>query len=212
MPTLKELLDQTTVLHSHLCPRQVLGVRMGLYAGELLGLPVPQADKRLYTIMETDGCAADGVAVAVNCWVGRRTMRIEDYGKVAATFVDTQTSQALRLVPRPDVRHTARAYAPQAESKWEAQLIGYQLMPAAELFAVREVVLRTPIERIISRPGRKALCAVCGEEIMNEREVVRDGLVLCCACAGESYYEMPMLIELQMLTPGSLPQPAHSNR
>ena len=189
MPTLKELLDTTTALHRHLCPRQVLGVRMGLYAGELLGLALPQADKRLYTIMETDGCAADGVAVATNCWVGRRTMRIEDYGKVAATFVDTETGQALRLVPRPTVRGAARAYAPEADNKWEAQLVGYQLMPNDELFDVREVVLRTPIEQIISRPGRKALCAVCGEEIMNEREVARDGLVLCRACAGESYYE-----------------------
>jgi hypothetical protein len=63
MPTLKELLDQTTAMHRHLCPRQVLGVRMGLYAGELLGLALPQSDKRLYTIVETDGCAADGIAV-----------------------------------------------------------------------------------------------------------------------------------------------------
>ena len=113
MPTLKELLDTTTAMHRHLCPRQVLGVRMGLYAGELLGLALPQPDKRLYTIMETDGCAADGVAVAVNCWVGRRTMRIEDYGKVAATFVDTQTGQAMRIVPRASVRgDCARLCAP----------------------------------------------------------------------------------------------------
>jgi len=188
VPTRKELLDMTTAMHRHLCPRQVLGVRMGLYAGELLGLALPQSDKRLYTIVETDGCAADGIAVAVNCWVGRRTLRIEDYGKVAATFVDTQTGQALRIVPRPTVRQRAYAYAPDAASKWEAQLIGYQLMPADELFDVQEVRLRTPIEAIISRPGRKALCDVCGEEIMNEREVRRDGALLCRACAGDSYY------------------------
>ncbi len=188
MPTLKELLDTTTAMHRHLCPRQVLGVRMGLYAGELLGLALPQQDKRLYTIVETDGCAADGIGVAVNCWVGRRTMRIEDYGKVAATFVDTQTGVTLRLVPRPTVRGAARAYAAEAGNKWEAQLVGYQLMPCAELFDVQEVQLRTPIEQIISRPGRKALCAVCGEEIMNEREVRRDGAALCRACAGDGYY------------------------
>ena len=188
MPTLKELLDQTTAMHRHLCPRQVLGVRMGLYAGELLGLALPQSDKRLYTIMETDGCAADGVAVAVNCWVGRRTMRIEDFGKVAATFVDTQTGVTLRIVPRPTVRQAAHAYAAEAGSKWEAQLVGYQLMPCEELFDVRQVVLRTPIEQIISRPGRKALCGVCGEEIMNEREVQVDDVTLCRSCAGASYY------------------------
>jgi len=108
--------------------------------------------------------------------------------KVAAAFVDTQTGAVLRLVPRPTVRHAARAYAPQADNKWEAQLIGYQLMPAVELFDVREVVLRTPVEQLISRPGRKALCDVCGEEIMNKREVRRDGALLCRACASASYY------------------------
>ncbi len=163
---------------------------MGLYAGELPGLALPQSDKRLYTIVETDGCAADGIGVAVNCWVGRRTMRIEDYGKVAATFVDTQTGVTLRLVPRPTVRHAARVYAPQAVNKWDAQLVGYQLMPADELFEVQQVQLRTSIEQIISRPGRKAICAVCGEEIMNEREVLREGVTLCRACAGESYYAL----------------------
>jgi len=191
MPTLKELLDQTTAMHRHLCPRQVLGVRMGLYAGELLGLALPQAGKRLYSIVETDGCAADGIGVAANCWVGRRTMRIEDYGKVAATFVDTPTGQALRIVPRPTVRRAARVYAPEASTLWEAQLVGYQLMACDELFDVHEVVLRTPIEQIISRPGRKALCGICGEEIMNEREVLRDGFALCRACAGGGYYDIP---------------------
>ena len=126
--------------------------------------------------------------------------------KVAATFVDTQTGQALRLVPRPNVRGDARAYASQAANKWEAQLIGYQLMPAAELFDVQEVALRTPIAQIISRPGRKALCAACGEEIMNEREVVRDGTALCRACAGEGYYALPVAIDLPALEWASLPR------
>src|SRR3989337_2741885 len=98
--SLNNLLQASAALHHHLCPRQVIGVRMGLYAGQILRLDLPQTDKRLLTIMETDGCASDGVAVATNCWVGRRTMRVEDYGKVAATFVDTQTGEAFRLAPR----------------------------------------------------------------------------------------------------------------
>lgn len=32
-------------------------------------------------------------------------------------------------------------------------------------------------------------CDVCGEEIINEREVHREGLTLCRACAGVSYYQ-----------------------
>ena len=191
MKELAELLRATADLHRHLCPRQVLGVRMGLYAGRLLGLDLPQSDKRLFTIMETDGCAADGVSVATNCWVGRRTLRIEDYGKVAATFVDTQTDRSIRIVPRGTVRDAAyTSYGSRARNRWEAQLIGYQLMSSEELFDIQAVVPATPVQQLISRAGRKAICDYCGEEIMNEREVVQNGLILCRACAGPAYYRL----------------------
>ena len=112
---------------------------MGMYAGEILNLDLPQSDKRLYTIVETDGCSSDGVAVATNCWVGRRTMRVEDYGKVAATFVDTKTGEAIRIVPRCEARQLAFDFAPEAKNKWEAQLLGYQQMPNEMLFLVSPV-------------------------------------------------------------------------
>lgn len=185
---LTELLDQSAALHRHLCPRQVLGVRMGMLAGEVLALALPQMSKRLLTIAETDGCAVDGISVATGCWVGRRTLRVEDYGKVAATFVDTEAGRAVRIVPRAGCRERARAYAPGARNKWEAQLLGYQRMPAEELFSVQSVQLKVAVAEFISQPGVKAICDTCGEEIMNEREVVRDGQVLCRACAGEAYY------------------------
>jgi formylmethanofuran dehydrogenase subunit E len=167
---------------------------MGLLAGELLGLGLPQSDKRLLTIMETDGCSADGVSAATGCWVGRRTRRVEDYGMVAATFVDTQTERALRIAPRSDVRQRARDYAPEARNKWEAQLLGYQRMPAEALLAVTPVQLKLTVAQIVSRAGCKVACDTCGEEVMNEREVVRDGLTLCRACAGDSYYLVPLEI------------------
>lgn len=196
MKTLAELLKESAALHRHLCPRQVLGVRMGLLVGEVLGLDLPQGDKRLFTIAETDGCAVDGISVATNCWVGRRTLRVEDYGKVAATFVDTHSGQTIRIVPRVDARSRAREYAPEARNKWEAQLLGYQRMPATELLAVQSVQLRTPIEHLISRPGLKTICEICGEEIMNEREVIREEATLCRACASESYYLLPAQLPL----------------
>ena len=111
MPAFEELLYQSAVLHQHLCPRQVLGVRMGLAGGRWLGLDVPQIDKRLLAIVETDGCLIDGLAVATGCRVGRRTMRVLDFGKVAATFVDTQTGRAVRITPSASTRHRAKVYA-----------------------------------------------------------------------------------------------------
>jgi formylmethanofuran dehydrogenase subunit E len=188
--SLDDLLQACTALHHRFCPRQVLGVRMGMLAGEILGLDLPQSDKRLLAIVETDGCGADGIAVATGCWVGRRTMRIEDYGKVAATFVDTLTHRAVRIVPRTQARQLACTYAPEAGNPWEAQLLGYQRIPADELLSVQAVCLNLPVEQIVSQAGLRVTCESCGEEIMNGREVVREGEVLCKSCAGSSYYSV----------------------
>jgi len=186
---LENLLRDCAALHTHLCPRQVLAVRMGMLAGAELGLETPRADKRLLTLVETDGCAADGVAVATGCRVGRRTLRIVDFGKVAATFVDTRDGHALRISPRLGVRERAWAYAPDARSRWRAQLQGYQRMPAEELLQVREIELTSSLARLLSKPGYRVECQACGEEVLNEREILREGMTLCRACAGESYYQ-----------------------
>ncbi len=188
MPSLEELLHQSATFHNHLCPRQVLGVRMGLAGGCWLGLNVPQQDKRLLTIVETDGCGADGIAVATGCSLGRRTMYFYDFGKVAATFVDTQTGRAVRVVPSAISRERAKDYAPEAESRWHAYLLGYQRMPDEELLDIREIALTISIAELLSKDGYRVNCDRCGEEIINEREVGHEGLTLCRACAGGRYY------------------------
>jgi formylmethanofuran dehydrogenase subunit E len=185
---LDELLAQSAAQHRHLCPRQVLGVRMGMLAGELLELELPQTNKRLFTFVETDGCFADGIAAATGCRLGRRTMRLIDFGKVAATFVDTRTDRALRIRPRADVRERAQRYAPEAQSRWHAYLAAYQVMPVAELLAYQPVTLTIDLRALISRAGARTTCTRCGEEIINEREVIRDGAPICRGCAGENYY------------------------
>lgn len=191
MTDLQTILENSSSRHSHLCPRQVLGARMGMFASDVLGLtlPQPKTKKRLLTILETDGCFADGVEVATGCTVGHRTLRVEDYGKIAAVFVDTQSGRAVRLAPRLDVRERARLYAPQEMRHYFAQLEGYQIMPSDELFTVQEVALTTSIEAIVSRAGVRVNCERCGEEIMNEREIIRDGQTLCRGCAVPIYYQ-----------------------
>lgn len=187
VPGLAACLTRLAPLHARLCPRQVLGARIGLHAGDLLGVPLPQADKRLLAIVETDGCAVDGVAVATGCSVGRRTMRIVDFGKVAATFVDTATEQAVRIRPRAGARQRAAGFA--AGDRWLAMLEAYQRLPAGELLEAEPVALTVPLGRIISRPGLHRPCDRCGEEVMNEREADLGGAVVCRGCAGGRYYE-----------------------
>ncbi len=187
-PTFDELLQISADLHKHLCPRQVLGVRMGMAAGRWLGLALPQTNKRLLTIVETDGCGADGIAVATGCWVGRRTLRVIDFGKMAATFIDTRSGTAVRITANSAARELAKYAAPDAKNRWEAYLLGYRRMTDEELLNIQPVALEISVEQLISRPGVRVACAQCGEEIINEREVMVGNEPWCKACAGERYY------------------------
>lgn len=185
---LQEILAMSAARHTHLCPRQVLGARLGMAGVSILGLDDSCSDKRLLIIIETDGCFADGIQAATGCSVGHRTLRVEDYGKIAATFMDVKTGQALRIAPKLDSRQRALAYAPDERRPYFAQLQAYQVMPAHELLDIQPVRLRIPIQQIVSRPGMRVNCDHCGEEIINEREVIRNGQTLCLPCASGGYY------------------------
>ena len=189
MRPLDDILRESSTYHSHLCPRQILGARMGLYAAELLGLALPRKDKRLLAISEIDGCFVDGISAATGCTLGHRTLRIEDYGKVAATFANITTAKAIRLAPQREIRRQAFAFAPGESRRYFAQLYAYQVMLNDELLSIQEVKLNTSLEEIFSRPGVRVNCDVCGEEIMNEREILQNGLTLCRMCAEGGYYQ-----------------------
>jgi formylmethanofuran dehydrogenase subunit E len=122
--------------------------------------------------------------------VGHRTLRVEDYGKVAATFVDTKHNRAVRVAPKLDIRDKAHQFAPHQERRYFAQLEAYQVMPIEELVSIEEVILTTPINEIISRAGVRVNCEFCGEEIINGREIIHEEITLCKPCAGNSYYQM----------------------
>lgn len=181
-PALPDALRRSAERHAHLCPRQVLGARLALAGAAALGIALPQIDKRLLTIVESDGCFSDGVAVTANCWVGRRTMRVEDYGRIAVTLVDTGDGRAVRCRPRTDVRGRVGAWAPGAE-RWAAYVLAYQRMPDADLIDIEPVALRVDPGALVSHPDRRARCVRCGEEVSNGREVVTPSGPLCAACA-----------------------------
>ncbi len=194
MNDLETLLSISSRNHSHLCPRQILGARIGLAGLLALGLTEPIQRKRLLVILETDGCFADGVIAAANCSVGHRTLRVEDYGKTAATFADAETGRAVRVAPAIDVREQACAWVPDESRHYFAQMQAYRTLPDENLLTIVGVELTPSIEQIISRPGVRVNCSICGEEILNEREIRQEGLVLCRACAGAAYYQEPVAL------------------
>ncbi|MEX1021658.1 MAG: FmdE family protein [Dehalococcoidia bacterium] len=185
---LHEALARSAERHGRLCPRQVLGVRIGLAA--LRAFEVDRGVRHLLAIVETDGCFVDGVEAATGCALGRRTLRLVDHGKVAATFVDLRDGRALRIVPRPDVREQARAFAPEEPRRYYAQLAAYQRMPDALLLDAREVTLKASLEELRGCAGVRVSCVRCGEEVIDGREVPCAEGLCCRGCAGQIYYQL----------------------
>jgi formylmethanofuran dehydrogenase subunit E len=154
-----------------------------------LGIHDPIQDrKRLVTFVEIDRCATDAVQLVTGCRLGKRALKFKDFGKVAATFVDLQTSRAIRIVAREGSKQRARELYPELD-KEQGQRQAYRELADEELFTRQWVHVELPAEE---RPGYKAprvLCSECGEGINFRREVERNGRLLCRACAGERYYE-----------------------
>jgi len=198
MLSLDEYLREAEQAHGHLCAGQVLGVRLAMLGLEKLGIDDPRGKdrKRLVTFVEIDRCATDAIAVVTGCRLGKRALKFRDWGKMAATFVDlgikdVSTGKAIRIAAKESSKALARTMHPEIESKNQQQMLAYREMPEDDLFTKQWVRVELPAEEFPGYKGERIVCAECGEGINFRREIVRDGRVLCHACAGERYYEAP---------------------
>src|SRR5688500_20288253 len=92
------LLDEAVAFHGHLCPGQVLGVRMTVAGCRALGIADPrQAGKRLVVLVEIDRCATDAIQALTGVSLGKRTVTDVDHRKMAETYADTNTGPAGRI-------------------------------------------------------------------------------------------------------------------
>jgi formylmethanofuran dehydrogenase subunit E len=191
MKTLDEYLEDAAVAHGHLCAGQVLGVRMAMFGLKTLGLNDPQGKdrKRIVTFVEIDRCATDAVMVVTGCRLGKRALKFRDWGKVAATFVDTETGKAVRVAARESSKALARSMHPEMEDKNQQQMLAYRELSDDQMFQAQRVRVPLPPEEFPGYKGERIVCESCGEGINFRREVRREGKILCRGCAGESYYE-----------------------
>ena len=177
--------------HGHICAGQILGLRMALYGLKLLDLddPTGKQRKRLVTFVEIDRCATDAITVVTGCRLGKRALKFRDFGKVAATFCDLQEKRAIRLTALESSKRRASEMHPEIEGKNFQQMRAYRELADEELFAAQWVRVNLGPEEMPGYKAPRAVCSECGEGINFKREVIREGRVLCKACAGERYYE-----------------------
>ena len=190
METLEELLDRAEHSHGHMCAGQVLGVRMALLGCRAVGVQDPRgADRKsLLVFVEIDRCAADAINTVTGCRLGKRTLKFHDYGKLASTFLNTRTGEAVRVVALDSSREAADCAFPEIENKYERQLQAYKLLSDEQLFKTERVRIEVPPQDQPGRPVSRVACDECGEGVNDHREVVREDRTLCRACAGEAYY------------------------
>jgi formylmethanofuran dehydrogenase subunit E len=188
-----QLLREGEVAHGHLCAGQILGVRMAMLGCRRLGIEDPKgADrKRLVTFVEIDRCATDAIGVVTGCRLGKRALKFRDWGKMAATFLDLANRKAIRIAALESSKDRARELYPHIEPKNTQQMRAYRELPDAELFAEQWVTVPLDAREMPGYKSPRILCAICGEGINYDREVLRDGRILCQGCADPQgrYYQ-----------------------
>lgn len=185
-----ELLDKATEFHGHLCAGQIIGVRMAMLGLRELGItdPLGRDRKKLMVLVEVSRCLADAIMTVTGCRVGKRSFKIVDTGKVAATFINLETSQGVRIIATSDVQEKIAAGYPGLE-EGTAQKNAYREMEDRELFTVQEVSVQLKPEDTPGTPAQKVSCAICGETVLDRRETLQNGQALCRPCAtGNTYY------------------------
>jgi formylmethanofuran dehydrogenase subunit E len=191
MDAFKVLLESSADEHGHLCPGQVVGVRMAMLGCRLIGLDEPTCHdqiKKLIIYVEMDRCTADAVAHVTGVKLGRRSLKFMDYGIMAATFVNLETHRAFRVVSTEEARDLAAAYAPEIAEKYPQQLEAYKRMPDSVLFRVHQVDVNIQDCDMPGPTRYKTTCSKCGQVVRDRRETLKDGRAFCKPCASEVYF------------------------
>jgi formylmethanofuran dehydrogenase subunit E len=175
--TREALLDRCVEYHGHLCLGQVLGVRLALKGMELIGTDDP---KEMVVLIENDRCIADAIQVVTGTRIGRRSAKLVDYGKMAATFLRTGSGNSYRVNVRhvdPGLRHEKEALRRSLH------------VPDPDLLAWRPVRVTLRPEELPGRPRRTVHCARCAERVFDGKDLPGEEGPLCLPCARGAYYE-----------------------
>ncbi len=170
----------------HGCAGLILGTRLAMTGAAALGIDVPDREKRLIVVSETERCAVDGIQAVTGCRPGKRTLRLLDYGKLAATFLDERSGRAVRVATRGDLRERVGA---TGTDRYAIQRAAYASWPAADLFTVKEVSFAlSPYDRP-GPPVERVICVTCAEEVADGRHIEAGSGPQCRPCWAAAFME-----------------------
>lgn len=198
MHDLTHLYQQAGELHGELCAGIILGVRMAVLGCAAINIPEPRAPQsrpNLVVWVEIARCATDGIQTVTGCSLGKRTLVLVDYGVLAATFLNLDTSEAVRVSVHPEARTKAKKLFPLRHDLKQVYLEGYRQLPDQELFIVERVRVIPPRRSGDPSASKHVVCTHCGEEVLRGREIMEGDRCLCHRCAGLPLYYQPLAPE-----------------
>jgi formylmethanofuran dehydrogenase subunit E len=174
------LLEKAKEFHGEICPGIVMGTRMTIAGLRELGMDPHTKTRDLIVYAEVDRCAVDAIQAITGVTLGRRTLKLMNYGIFAATFIDTRSGKAVRVSFLP-------AWPENPQGLMEFGKI-VRNAPEKEVFRIQEVSVTIPPEEKPGFPSKKSTCSQCGEQIMDGKEEIIDNAPVCKKCAHGPYF------------------------
>jgi formylmethanofuran dehydrogenase subunit E len=192
-------LKEAANFHGNICVGLVLGTRIAIAGLENLDINNASEAHDLIVFVEIDRCLADAIQAITRCTFGKRKLKCVDYGKFAATFVDTLKNKALRISVKEKARELAMKYGQEhglidegkmlsRKQEMETMATAYSRLSDDDLLNIKVVHAIVPECDLPGLPRYKTVCALCGETIFDHREKIKNDLTLCKACAEGAYY------------------------
>ena len=158
--------------HGHDCPGLAIGYRMATAALEALR-SMRAVDEEVVAIVENDACGVDALQCVTGCTFGKGNLRFHDYGKQVYTLYNRTTKHGVRVVfhgrgAPAELRENRKAFA-----KWLLEA------PLEEIVSIAQVSIDEPSP---ARIRRSEPCAICGEDVMENRLRRRSGQRVCQPC------------------------------
>ena len=200
MDEYETFLKKAKKLHGGVCAGVVMGIMMSLAAMRELGMDPAEQNKDLIVHVEIDRCMTDGVQAVTGCTLGHRNLKYNDYGKFVATFVNMTTRKAIRVSARDDTCESCFGFWSWAENLFKGngeykplptpedmeegvEIVSW--MPEEELLVLEEVPFKIPENDIPGFPKHITECEICGEHVMDSKELLLDNKIICGSCASK---------------------------
>jgi len=182
-----ELLKKAGDFHGDICGGIVMGTKLAIYGMETMGMTPGEKDKRLIVFTEIDRCISDAILSVTRTSIGKKSLKPVGYGKFAATFVNIDTEEAIRVV---DLGANKKDTGNKEEETIEELIERIANTPAEDLFRIQKVSVKIDANDLPGKPLEIVTCTGCGEVVMDGKHHLRGGNAYCTSCFSESYYEL----------------------